>query len=378
MDTPANGAGEFLTWVAHHPAGAISIAIVALIAGVIVVPLLARALRAPFRGRQPEDVLTIAAASVATAVAMNGMWRFATNVLHFTGAERVALFAFLELALVTEAFRARRNIRDSAARAGADRQSGGTPERVSAGSDGVAVWVISILSGVFASLDATSGPAALFRLMAPLVAAWLWERGLSLYRRRLTGRRAVNWRFTPERVAVALGFADASERTADEADTARRLGRLARSGKRARTPGWGRRWWASHRLDAHLAAAVAHTKLATDQTVQRQLRQTYGAILGAEAFTKWTPQPPWATAKPTPEADGGDRQKDHPAAPETGGSKGARTAASVAAAKSTYPGLPLTEVAERSGIPLRTLQRYSSPNGNGDGPQLSVVEEGSA
>jgi hypothetical protein len=95
-------------------------------------------------GRQTEDVLTV----VAATVVMNAMWRFAGKVLHFSGPERVTMFAFLELAMLTEAFRARRNVRDSAARSGHAGASGAPAEPVSAGVDGAAVWVLAMLSGV--------------------------------------------------------------------------------------------------------------------------------------------------------------------------------------------------------------------------------------
>ncbi len=84
-------------------------------------------------GHQAADVSTIVSAAVATAVALTGMWRFFGIVLHFSGPDRVATFAFIELAMVTEAFRARRNIRESAARAEQARQRGDQPEPVTAG-----------------------------------------------------------------------------------------------------------------------------------------------------------------------------------------------------------------------------------------------------
>jgi hypothetical protein len=99
--------------------------------------------------------------------------------------------------MLTEAFRARRDIRESAHCGQAAREAGRQPEPVSAGVDGAAVWVLAGLSGVLSSLDATSGAEVAARLAAP----WLWERGLSLYRRRLTGP-TIHWRFTAERVLV--------------------------------------------------------------------------------------------------------------------------------------------------------------------------------
>ena len=184
------------------------------------------------RGHRAEDVLTLIAASVATTVAMTGMWRFFGVVLHFSGALRILLFAFIELAVVTSAVRARRNMR----------------EIYAAGIDGAAVWVLTGLSAVLSSLDARSPAEALFRLAAPLVAAWLWERGLAVERRRVTGQRGIHWRLTPERVFVLLGLAESASRTTGEVDAHRRLTRLARSAKRARVlRGTGAAAWRQRR-----------------------------------------------------------------------------------------------------------------------------------
>lgn len=63
------------------------------------------------------------------------MWRFFGTVLHFSGAERISMFASLKIAVLASDSRARRN------------------------------------------MDARSGSEAVFRLSAPPVAAWLWHRG---------------------------------------------------------------------------------------------------------------------------------------------------------------------------------------------------------
>ena len=154
---------------------------------------------------------------------------FFGTALHFSGSERAAMFAFLELAVVTCAFRARRNMRAFG----------------SAGAEGVAVWVLSGLSAVFSSLDDRSGAEAVFRLAPPLVAAWLWHRAMSLEHRR-SADRSVHWRLTAERVLVWLGLAEPSARDASDVDAHRRIARLARAAKqlrerRASAPGAGAR-----------------------------------------------------------------------------------------------------------------------------------------
>jgi hypothetical protein len=93
--------------------------------------------------------------------------------------------------------------------------------------------VLSGLSAVFSALDAASGAEAVFRFAPPLVAAWLWHRGLGLERRRACGR-VVHWRLTAERVLVWLGLAEPSARAASDVDAHRRIARLARAAKRLR------------------------------------------------------------------------------------------------------------------------------------------------
>jgi hypothetical protein len=241
----------------------------------------AAAVRTALRGQQAEDVLTVVAAGVATAVAMNGMWRFFGTVLHFSGAERVAMFAFLEIAVVTCAFRARRNMRVFG----------------SAGAEGIAVWVLSGLSAVFSSLDARSGAEALFRLTPPLVAAWLWHRAMSLEHRRSSGH-SVHWRVTAERVLVWLRLAEPSARAAGDVDAHRRIARLAREAKHLRelraadAANWRQRR-ARRRLDAAMEAAVEHAHLASDPARQDEMRDQLGALNAAETLAGLAPAAPW-------------------------------------------------------------------------------------
>ncbi len=242
---------------------------------------LAASTRNALRGQQAEDLLTVAAAGLATAVAMTGMWRFFGTVLHFSGAERAAMFAFLELAVVTCAFRARRNMR-----------AFGT-----AGAEGIAVWVLSGLSAVFSSLDARSGAEAVFRLAPPLVAAWLWHRAMSLEHRRSSGR-AVHWRLTAERILVWLGLAEPSARATGEVDAHRRIARLARAAKRLRdrraSGAWGwRQQQARRRLDKAMEAAVEHADLASDPARQDQMCDQISALNAAESLASLTAPAPW-------------------------------------------------------------------------------------
>ncbi|MDX3111678.1 hypothetical protein [Nonomuraea angiospora] len=222
--------------------------------------------------RPIEDVLTIVAASIATGVSAQGMWRFSGDVLGLDGPLRLLLFAFIEVAIITSAVRARRNMR----------------ENFSAGIDGIAVWALTCLTAVLSSMDARSLPEAVFRLAAPLVAAWLWERGMAIERHRIRGTGRINWRLTPERLLVRVGLAEVSDRTASEVDAHRRLTRVALAAKRAkalRENGASERKMraALAKLDKAMDQAVEHTGLAVDQGRQEALLAQIAALYNTTA-----------------------------------------------------------------------------------------------
>ncbi|MEU4835456.1 hypothetical protein [Streptosporangium sp. NPDC023615] len=233
--------------------------------------------------RPAEDILTIVAASIATGVSAQGMWRFSGDVLGFDGPLRLLLFAFIEVAVITSAVRARRNMR----------------ENFSAGIDGVAVWALTGLTAVLSSMDARSVAEAVFRLAAPLVAAWLWERGMAIERHRITGRARINWRITPERALVRVGLAEVSDRTASEVDAHRRLTRVALAAKRARAlraSGASERKMRSalSKLDRAMDRAVEHTGLAADPARQEALLSQIGALYNTSALIDLKPPVPWS------------------------------------------------------------------------------------
>ncbi|MFI6323074.1 hypothetical protein ACIBG8_36480 [Nonomuraea sp. NPDC050556] len=237
--------------------------------------------------RPIEDVLTVVAASIATGVSAQGMWRFSGDVLGFDGPLRILLFAFIEVAVVTSAVRARRNMR----------------ENFSAGIDGIAVWALTCLTAILSSMDARSAAEAVFRLAAPLVAAWLWERGMAIERHRIRGTGRINWRLTPERMLVRLGLAEVSDRTTSEVDAHRRLTRVALAAKRAKAL---REQGASDRkmrialakLDKAMDQAVEHTGLAVDPERQEALLAQIAALYNTSALIDADPRVPWE-----PEAD---------------------------------------------------------------------------
>ncbi|WP_021592045.1 hypothetical protein [Actinomadura welshii] len=303
--------------VADSPPLALATALAALVA-VAVIGWMVRRLA---RGHRPDEVLTPIAAAAATGVAMTGMWKFFGDVLDASGPLRIALFAFLELAMVTSAVRARRNIADTGA----------------AGLDGAAVWAITGMSAVLAATDAGSVRAALLRLAAPILAAWLWHRGLAAERRHADAKgagRRIHWRITPERILVRLGLAEAADRTASQVDAHRRLTRLARVANQVRRleaagakPRRKRR--ALARLDRAMDAAVEHAGLATDPSARAALLDQLAALYHAAGLAEVAPPNPWtapaAPAQPAlpvpyapPSRTGQTRTDDSRTAPRTG------------------------------------------------------------
>lgn len=246
----------------------------------------ARALIATAKRSTVEENLTIVTAAIATVVAGQGMWQFLDRVIgdvHWT--LRGLMFAFLEAAVVTSAVRARKSMR----------------ENFSAGIDGMAVWVLTCVSAALAAMEARSIPEALFRLAAPLVAAWLWERGMAIERHRITGRGRIHWRITPERMFVRIGLAESSDRTATEVDTHRRLTRVALAAKRVhqlREAGASDRKIRSAIVtrDRALDRAIEHTDLARDQAAQATLLDLVTALGGGDSITTIleTADAPWA------------------------------------------------------------------------------------
>ncbi|MEU7831431.1 hypothetical protein [Nonomuraea sp. NPDC049129] len=232
-----------------------------------------------------EDWLTWLVAGIATGVSSTGMWKFARDVLELSGPLQVLLFAFIEFAIVISALRAKRSMRDN----------------FKAGLDGVAVWGLACLTAVLSALDSEKFGEVVFRLAAPLVAAWLWERGMRLERHRMRGTKGINWRLTPARILVLLGVAEANERTASEVDVHRRLTRIALAAKKVhqlRTSGAKPRKVTAAVVarDRALDQAVANTDLATNPATQSALLDLVTTLGGAENLSGilGTARAPWA------------------------------------------------------------------------------------
>ncbi|WP_433363875.1 hypothetical protein [Streptosporangium sp. CA-115845] len=247
---------------------------------------LARKAKASTTKPTGADLLTWLAATIATIVSAQGMWQFLDRIIgdvHWS--LRALMFAFIEVAVVISAVRARKNMR----------------ENFSAGIDGIAVWALTGLSAVLSAMEASSLPEAVFRLAAPLVAAWLWERGMAIERHRATGRKRIHWRLTPERILVRLGLAESRDRTAEEVDAQRRLTRVALAAKRARmlreTGASERKMRAAlTKLDRAFERAAEHAGLARDPQVQERLRSETGALYSTSGLLDVVPASEWMPA----------------------------------------------------------------------------------
>lgn len=262
---------------------------IAIVLALVAVFLLARGARslarkAKTRENKPSgaDLLTWLAASIATAVSASGMWQFFERIMpDVPWYWRVAMFAFIEVAVINSAVRAKRSMR----------------EKYSAGVDGIAVWALTSLSAVLSAMEAASFPEGVFRLAAPLVAAWLWERGMAIERHRATGRGRINWRITPERFLVWFGLAEAQDRTASEVDVQRRLTRVALAADNvadAKPGSWRQRRHIA-RLKKRGRQMVEHTAVAQDTTQQELLMAQLGVARSIAALAEAAPTPFWKT-----------------------------------------------------------------------------------
>lgn len=208
---------QWVQAVTTHPVQFAIVAVVALVAAGLTGRLLTRVSRrakgaAASSGVTAERVLTLATSAIASVVAAQGMFAFFTGIADMPTPLVFATFAFIELMVVASAMRARRSQLDTG----------------SGGVDGIAMWVLTILSGVLAATHAASLGEWLLRLVAPLVAAWGWERSMALERRKLTGRSGgMNWRISPQRLLVRWGITDPTDRTTAEVAVERRLSDLA-------------------------------------------------------------------------------------------------------------------------------------------------------
>lgn len=186
------------TWAQTHPwaAGAAGVAVLAVAA------ILLRPLR-----RTPAAVAVAAlAAAACTAYSADTSWRFAEHELGMTStAERAAMFAAAELALLATALMARQNLRTQ-----------GAP-----GTPGVLVWVITGVQVIPAYSESGFVGGTVRAVVGPVLAAVLWHLAMGIELRHAkpdaesASLPAVLAREVRERLLSRLGLA-VRDRTAEQ------------------------------------------------------------------------------------------------------------------------------------------------------------------
>ncbi|WP_113705184.1 hypothetical protein [Nonomuraea lactucae] len=153
--------------------------------------------------------LTYLSAFLASAIAAQGMFMWLKDVLGFHPIAAFLACAFVELAMLVSALRARDSLKEPP---------------YTTGPDGKAVWMFAALSGVLSASHAASISEAFGRLAVTMVAGWLWERSLQVERKALTGRTSsLQWAISPTRVLIWLGLADPTTRDTNDIARERRL-----------------------------------------------------------------------------------------------------------------------------------------------------------
>ncbi|MFF2228307.1 hypothetical protein ACFVV7_33875 [Streptomyces globisporus] len=181
------------------------------------------------RARRVADIGTYIFASIATFAALLGMWPIAQNSVKLAGVPTDwvnlgALIAvgMIEGTIIISGIRARANI------------LAGEPS----GADGIAMWVAVTVSAILASIEVAVADhnglsageifvAVLARLAAPVIAGFLWERGLAP-ERRATGVEKVHSLITLRRLLVRLGLAAPHTADLGALDRDYRLAKVAR------------------------------------------------------------------------------------------------------------------------------------------------------
>jgi len=175
-------------------------------------------------------LLTVLGWAAATILSADGAWNFFRGTLHLNLQLCIAAFALFEISVLACAVTARHRRLASLRRY--RNTHPGMPvdpaERHSGGVAGVAVWVFAALSGLFSASHEVVMWGQGVRFVAPLMAAFLFELLVSTEVMDAQGRRRkVNVRFTPERIMVALGLADPTDRTAGDVARDKEIARLA-------------------------------------------------------------------------------------------------------------------------------------------------------
>ena len=227
------------TFAGQHTT-AITTAVIAALVLFIVVALVRRR-RLPsgvnMNGNTGRKTMVAVAASIASTFTIYSMWRVFEHQLHITNdLLRIALCGVFEIAMVSSAlnsraFRLKWAADEKAEQARREKVLAVDPsatfvdEKKPVDVDGIAVWVIAFLSGLWIVGDSTTPVAAGVGFVVPILAAWLWERLIAAELRTFTRavkKRSIVLRISLERVLVALRLAEPSGRGVDEVERARR------------------------------------------------------------------------------------------------------------------------------------------------------------
>jgi hypothetical protein len=288
---------QLSAWVSGH---ADNLALsAAVLTGVVLLAVAAvRTRRAPVSRR-----LVGLSVALTTGMSADSMWRVAGHTLGMAGAERMAFFAFGEVALIAAASGVSEALRELQCLATAD---GGTETergiraaqtksaRTRARGFALLVWVIAVGVGAAATTAAGSRSAAAIRLFVPILVAGFWwvgldRSGLAVTREAITS--LVSWR----RLAVFLHLAQPGTVGLEAADRERRLNHLA--GRlfvfhQARPGTWTYRWsdWRVSRADR---AARRHLDADGRRYITTQLSTRY-ALRDSTSPAALSTANPWA------------------------------------------------------------------------------------
>lgn len=233
-----------------------------------------RGVRQALAGRRSEDLLTLLAAAVATVVSASGMWVFFTDKLHVSIWFRPETSSIFEIAAIALALMKRRSMQKETEKA---RIEGRQPDPDAGRAEGIGMWVIVTVSGGMAAMAATNIPEAVFRLVPPMLAAYLFERLLLAERHQSAGKakKTIAFAVSFERILVGLRLAEPAGRTAGQAAVSRYMTDWAEAAEGQVAAGKsGGRWRqrrAARRYRTARRRALERTEFWKDQQVQQEL-----------------------------------------------------------------------------------------------------------
>jgi hypothetical protein len=246
-----------------------------------------------------------------------GMWVVATKKANVPGAVAAGVFFVAEALMIASMRASSRRYKRTTVRED-DRPDGKVLKPGDPGKHGRAVWMIALAAGTTVAVSASNWPERILRFCLPLGAALLWwntltDEGTSAARSR--------WRWTPERVLVALGAKEPAtgEHDLGAAQREQRVRQLVNVGSRVRAGvfGQGYHQWrldrltriadeamvveAEERLNRTAAIVERLTKKPAEENSSREILDE---IPGETPHGDFLPGPdPWAHATPLATAE---------------------------------------------------------------------------